>query len=72
MRASRRRVFKICVNGQDEWIEDAGERTAVEVQHKLVTEMFKGSFVRVQEQYLGGAKTPLRPASGEEDEDATI
>ena len=59
MRIPRQRVFRIVINGKNEWREDAAGRNLLEVQHKLATEVFKGCSVRVQEQYLGGAKSKL-------------
>lgn len=56
MRIPRKRVLRIVVNGTDEWTEQAGDRTVMEVQHRLATETIPGAFVRVWEQYLGGAK----------------
>lgn len=66
MRAKRQRVFKITVNGRDQWKEEAGNRSVVETQHKLATEMFPGSFVRIQEIYIGGAR-PSRVLDEEEE-----
>ena len=59
MRIPRQRIFKICINGTDEWVEQAGNRTVLETQHRFSVEM-PGAFVRVREQYLGGAKAPLK------------
>ncbi len=67
MRVARKRVFSISVNGQQEWKEDAGNRTVLETQHQLATESFPGSSVRVRELYLGGAKARL-VAEDEEDD----
>lgn len=66
MRIPRKRMFRITVNGTDSWTESAGERTVLETQHQLVTEIVPGGFVRVQEFYIGGAAAPRRE---EEDED---
>lgn len=62
----RERVFHITVNGRDEWREPAGNRCAIELQHRLVTEQFPGASVRVRERFLGGAKASLRPVEEEE------
>ena len=67
MRIPRQRVFKIVINGLQEWVEDAGNRVAIEVQHKLVTTMFPGKSVKVIEQYLGGAKPKLTQIEDEEE-----
>ena len=65
MRIPRNRVFRVTVNGQDTWLEPAGERTPEELQHRLVTD--RGyRFVRVQEMYLGGAKAKLVEEEDEE------
>lgn len=59
MRTQREKIFRITVNGRDEWNEGAGQRTPEEVQHRMATEQFPGKSVRVREQYLGGAKAKL-------------
>ena len=64
MRIPRRRVFKIIVQGRDEWLEEAGSRTVLETQHAL-SQKFSGQSVRVIEQYLGGARAQL-PVEEEE------
>lgn len=56
MRARRQRIFDIAVNGLKCWREDAGDRCLVEFQHHLATEDYPGSFVRVLEKYIGGAR----------------
>ena len=58
-RQQRQRVFRVCVDGTHEWTEDAGHRSLYEFQHKLATERFVGSHIRVREQFLGGAKAKL-------------
>lgn len=63
----RERIFHITVNGRDEWREPAGQRCAIELQHRLATEQFPGSSVRVRECFLGGARATLRTPE-EEDE----
>ena len=67
MRIPRQRVFKIVINGLQEWVEDAGNRVGLEVQHKLATTMFQGKSVRVIEQYLGGARPKMAPVEEEEE-----
>ena len=67
MRIPRQRVFKIIIQGLQEWVEDAGTRVGLEVQHKLATTMFQGKSVRVIELYIGGAKA--RPVVDAEEED---
>ena len=69
MRIPRQRVFKIIIQGLQEWVEDAGTRVGLEVQHKLATTMFQGRSVRVIEQYLGGAKPKMAPVEEEEGEE---
>ena len=59
VRTPRQRVFRVTVNGTDQWTEQAGSRTVLEFQHRMATEMIPGAFVRVEEQYIGGAKAPL-------------
>lgn len=66
MRVARKRVFHVSVGGRESWKEDAGSRTVLEVQHQLATESFPGQFVRVIEQYIGGA---VGKRSNVEDED---
>jgi hypothetical protein len=66
VRTPRERIFHITVHGRDEWREPAGQRCAIELQHRLATEQFPGTSVRVREQFLGGAKAKLR--APEEDE----
>lgn len=61
MRAKRQRVFKVTIHGTttgggcNEWTEPAGPRSLYEFQHDLSTRN-PGRAVRVQEQFLGGAK----------------
>ncbi len=65
-RIPRTRIFKFIVNGTDIWLEPAGTRTVLETQHQMATETLPGSFVRVQEQYLGGAKARAEAEETEE------
>ena len=66
MRVPRKRVFRISLDGGDPYLEEAGERTCLETQHRFVTE--KGyKTARVVELYLGGAKTKV--IEEEEDEE---
>jgi hypothetical protein len=53
-------IFHITIGGRDEWREPAGQRCAVEVQHRLATEQFPGKSVRVREQFITGAKPSMR------------
>ena len=62
-----KRVFRITLNGLEEWVEDAEGRCMVEVQHKLATGMFKGSSIRIREQWLTGARS--KPVLDDEEED---
>ena len=66
MRTPLKRVFRITINGTDQWVEPAGTRTVVETQHFMATEAHPGCFVRVQELYLGGAKA--REKESDEDQ----
>ncbi len=68
MRISRKRVFRITINGTQEFTEEAGLRSAIEVQHSLATERFPGARVRVQELYLGGAKARLDEEEEQDEE----
>lgn len=73
MRTPRKRVFKVTVGGTKTWVEDA-RGTSIERQHTLaMAQRELGNpfiSVRVQEQYLGGAKAKLLKL--EEDDDATV
>ena len=56
MRTRRQRVFRVTINGIHQWTEDAGSRSVFEFHHNLSTGKYVGCSVRVQEQFLGGAK----------------
>lgn len=65
MRQARERVLDIIVDGVQFPRQPAHNRVAVEVQHHYATEKYPGSFVRVLEKYIGGA----RSRASEEDEE---
>ena len=65
-RSPRQKVFRITINGLEEWTEDSDGRNMIEVQHKLAL-LNPGSHVRVREQWLTGTRPrPVFEGDGED------